>query len=206
MKNVNPWWDPVELINRLQTKKVNPQDLINRQRAIIVKYFMENQPEFSNIEIARLLGISDMSVHRWKKKALRQATWEIDDMDIKILAVALKKSKENLQRRAYAAQDNRLAWQIECEFISKMQDLGFVYKAPEKVAIAGRLEMETETGLKKFFGEIGVLSVEQFVLSLGKLCGDGDGDGGDGKDRSIEDRREVKGVLVAPGKSCLSKG
>ena len=131
MKKVNPWWDPVELINRLQTKQIKSEDLIPRQRALIIKYFQDSKPEFSNVEIGRLLGISDMSVHRWKQKALRQATWEIKSIDVNILAVSLKKCKEELQRRAFTSGGITglgLVWQIECDYIREMQGLGFVYK------------------------------------------------------------------------------
>lgn len=203
MKKMNIFWDPVELINRLQTKTFKQEDLIPRQKRLIIKYFMEYKPEFSNVEIARLIDMSDMYVHNEKQEMLRQGASEIESIDVKIVAVSLKKRKEELQRRALTVGDIRLGWQIECDFIREMQNLGFINKAPEKIAIAGRLEMETETGLKKFFGEIGVMSVEQFVLNLGKLRAGGDGDG---QDRSIEDRREVKGVLVAPGKPGISEG
>lgn len=205
MNKANPWWDPVELVNGLTTKKILPEGLVPRQKRLIIKYFLEHKPEFNNVEIARLIGMSDMYVHNIKNRLLKQGAWEIDAIDVKILAVSLKKKKEELQRRALNTGDISMAWRIECDFIKEMQGLGFVYKAPEKLAIAGRLEMETETGLKRMFAEMGVLSVEQFVLTLGKARGDGNGDGnGDG--RSIEGGKTIAGVLVAARKPDHTEG
>lgn len=132
MKDSTLTTDSLKLIEALQNKKINAEDLTSRQRKKVVLYFLENQSDESNVAIGRLLGITNQAVGQIKKQLLKESAWEIEDVDIKMLAVSLKKKKEEYQRRA-VGKDVRLAWQIEMDYIEKMQSLGFVYKAPEKI-------------------------------------------------------------------------
>jgi len=133
MKNSTLTTDSFKLIEALQNKKIKAEDLTSHERKKIVFYFLENQSDESNVAIGRLLGITSQAVGYLKKQLLKQSAWEIEDIDIKMLAVSLKKKKEEYQRKAVAGKDVRLAWQIEIDYIEKMQSLGFVYKAPEKI-------------------------------------------------------------------------
>ena len=121
-----------DLIKALQNKRIESSQLSSHQRKVIIKFFIEEQSDFSNNQIAELIGITNVHVSRLKHQSLKKAVWEIEDIDIKILAVSLKKRKEEYQRRAVKGNDISLAWKIEMDYIEKMQSLGFVYEAPKK--------------------------------------------------------------------------
>jgi hypothetical protein len=136
---------------------------------------MEEVSETSNRAIALLIGVSDLHVSRLKRDLLKKASWEVEHIDVKIMATAFKKKKEELQRRAMEGQDYSLAWKIECDYIAKMQDLGFIYKEPEK-HLVGSIELDMERGLMEYFEENGVPSVSQFIERMSQI-GDGNGNG-----------------------------
>lgn len=121
----------VELIELLQKKKVKPESLSFRERRKIIKYFLEEQSEISNTQIGELLAVTSQAVGQMKQTLLRNAASELDDLDVKLVAVSLKKRKEEYQRKAAKDQNYSLAWRIEIEFIEKMQSLGFIHKAAE---------------------------------------------------------------------------
>jgi len=123
----------VELIELLQKKKVKAEDLSYRQRRRIIKYFLEEQSEVSNTQIGELIGTTGQNVGQVKKHLLKEAAWEIDELDVKSLAVSLKKKKEEYQRKAAKDHNYSLAWKIEMDYIEKMQSLGFIHKEPENI-------------------------------------------------------------------------
>ena len=125
--------DVLKLIEALQKNKFSPQDLTLHQRKKIILYFLEEQSSESNRAIGRLIGISGQAVGQQKNSLLKNSAWEIEDINVKIVAVSLKKKKEEYQRRAMKKDDIRLAWQMEIDYIEKMQSLGFIYEAPKKI-------------------------------------------------------------------------
>ena len=131
----------VELIELLQKKKVNPESLSYRERRKVIKYFLEEQSEVSNTQIGELIGTTGQNVGQVKKTLLKEAAWEIDELDIKALAVSLKKRKEEYQRKAAKDQNYSLAWKIEMDFIEKMQSLGFIRKAADSINLNKPLSM-----------------------------------------------------------------
>ncbi len=122
------------LIEHIQNEKVKPENLSWRERRQIVKHFLEEQSEVSNAQIGALIGTSGQHVGRVKKSLLKEASSEIDELDIKLLATSMKKRKEEYQRKAAKREDYSLAWKIEMDFIEKMQSFGFVHKEAEAVA------------------------------------------------------------------------
>ncbi len=123
----------VKLIELLQKKKVKPEALGYRERRKIIQYFLEEQSEVSNRQIAELIGTSRQNVYQVKKTLLKNAAWEITELDVITLAVSMKKRKEEYQRRSVQKKDFSLAWKAEMDFIEKMQSLGFIRKAPDVV-------------------------------------------------------------------------
>jgi len=123
----------VKLIDLLQKKKVKPESLGYPERRKIIQYFLEEQSEVSNRQIAELIGTTRQAVGQMKKTLIKNAAWEIDELDLKLLASSLKVKKEEYQRKAVKKGDLTLAWKIEMEFIEKMQSFGYVHKEAEKV-------------------------------------------------------------------------
>jgi hypothetical protein len=171
------------LIKLLTDKKLAAADLQPHQRKVIVKYYMEEMSYVSNGFIGDMIGCTDVHVSRLKRNILRKSIWEIDDIDIKALALSLKKRKEEYQRAAHRAGNIGLAWAIECEFIEKMQKLGFVYEAPQK-HLVGSMEVNLEEELRKTFREMGVPGVNDFVQLVEQAR------------RSITERREAKRLMA----------
>jgi Fe2+ or Zn2+ uptake regulation protein len=125
------------LIKAIEDKKVKPSQLTTHQRRLIVKYYLEEQSHISNRTIANLIGVSDTHISRMKREVLKKSAWEIEEIDVKILAVSLKKKKEEYQRLAREKGDTKLAWDIEMDYIEKMQSLGFIFEMPKKTVHQG---------------------------------------------------------------------
>jgi hypothetical protein len=166
------------IIELLQKGRITGEELSARQRRVVVKYFMEEMTDQSNTSIASLIGVTDVHVCRIKRELMKRGMWEIESVDIKMLALGLLKRKVEYQRRAAETQNWSLAWKIECDFIEKMQSLGFVYKEPERLQV----QKQIDTGITEFMDEYGVPSVGKFFAALRELHEvDGEGDNGNGK-------------------------
>lgn len=182
----------MQLLDALATGKVDPARLTARIRKKIVQYFMEERSEATNRYVAKLIGVSDTQVCRIRRQLVRRSSWQIEDMDVKELATELKIRKTELQRRAIGSRDYGLAWKIECDFIDKMADLGFLKLPPKRVAVAHFYPQQLEQQLEEFFNEFGVPNAEAFLAQLRDIAG------GDG--------RNPAGLLVAPVESASPAG
>lgn len=185
----------VFLINLLQKQTLRPDQLSSHQRKVIVKYFMEEQSNFSNVEIGELVGVTNVHVSRLKRELLRNSLWEIEALDVEMLAVSLKKKKDELQRRAMQispSPDLALVWKIENDFIEKMCEMGFIKLQPARLLV-GHVDLGSlEIQLKEFFVEHGIPTAEAFVDTLRKAIG------GDGA--------EPVGLLVAGDQRTSTEG
>jgi hypothetical protein len=162
------------LIEQLDKGLVKPDTLSPRLRRKIVQFFVEEQSEATNRSVARICGVSDSHVARLKRQLIRSSSWMIDDLDVKEIATELKIRKTELQGRAIKTGDYGLAWRIECEFIDKMAELGYIAKVPDRVLVG---VVDLENRLKEFFNEFGVPTAEAFLRSLRELqSGNGRGD------------------------------
>lgn len=166
---------PLRLIEALDTKVIKPENLSAHQRKVLVKYFMENQSDITNAVLGQMIGITDGQVGRLKKELIKRAVWEIEEIDIKMLAAALLKKKQEYQKKAAKAGNYSLAWQIEKDYIEKMQELGFVYKAPAVVDL-NVVQTNFQIQIKELYRELGVPTREQFIALLEAARGNG-GDG-----------------------------
>lgn len=169
----------LNLIDLLDKGKIMPESLTPHQRKVIVKYYMESMSYVPNTFIADSIGVSDVHVARLKREMLKKSVWEIETIDIKMLAAALKKKKEEYQREAAKKGEYALAWKIECEYIEKMQELGFVYKAPQKHQFIPTELEEFRERMTEFYVEFGVPTPMQFVAQLKQIRGD------DGRNRKL---------------------
>ena len=163
------------VIQLLKDKRLKKDDLTPRQRKLVVKYFTEEASEFSNQNIADMIGVTDVRVGQIRQQLLKSAVWEIETIDIKMLATGLLQKKKQFQRRAVERNDFSLAWQIEKDYIEKMQSLGFVYKAPEKMDLVTK-QSDFERQLEEFLNAFGVPDVGEFIARLSN-GGPGNGDG-----------------------------
>lgn len=162
------------VIQLLKDKRLKKDDLTPRQRKLVVKYFTEEASEFSNQNIADMIGVTDVRVGQIRQQLLKSAVWEIETIDIKMLAAGLLQKKKQFQRRAVERNEISLAWQIEKDYIEKMQSLGFVYKAPEKMDLVTK-QSDFERQLEEFLNAFGVPDVGEFIA---RLSDGGPGNGG----------------------------
>ena len=143
----------VRILKGLEDGLIKKEDLTSHQRKVVVKFYLEELSHTSNRAIAEKIGISDMQVGRIKKFLLRHSVWEIEDVDVKMVAVTLSKKKEEYQRKAAKDGDTALAWRIECDFVEKLAALGFIKLQPARVLV-GHVDLENLQGqLKEFFVE-----------------------------------------------------
>lgn len=160
----------LHLINLLKDKKISPDELTPHQRKLVVKYYSEEMSYVPNSFIAEQIGVSDVHITRLKRELLKKGIWEVVSIDVTMLAVELKKKRDELFRNAVRAGDNGTAWRIECDYIEKMQSLGFVYKAPVDLHIR-RTDLQNQ--MKELFVAVGVPTVEEFLNQLGEIQGNG---------------------------------
>jgi len=170
----------LNIIHLLNTKQIAAAELTPHQRKVVVKYYLEEESHVSNVFIANFIGVTDVHVSRIKRQLLRNASYEIDQMDVRSMAVSLKKKKEEYQRKAATKEDFSLAWKIELDFVAAMQGLGFVYKSPDKHMLIGE-QADFRHRLTEFFHEHGVPTADQFFGLLEAVRGNG----GDGKVRGL---------------------
>lgn len=120
----------LKLIKRLDSGKVKPKELTSHQRRVVVKYFLEERSDVSDLKIGELIGVTGQAVRWIKRKLIDEAFWQIEELDIKRLATSLLRKRNEFQRRAAGDKDWRLAWQIELDYIKAMTDLGFIARTP----------------------------------------------------------------------------
>jgi len=162
-----------QLVEALDKGTIRPDQLTPRLRKMIVLFFMKEQTTIPGRQVAALIGVTEGQVSRIKHRFLRDYYFELED-DVKKIALGLKWKKDELQRKAMHAADYKLVWDIEMDYIEKMQSLGFVYEAPKKHLVGG-IVLDLEKQLKEFVNEFGVPTREGFLSLLRKAAG---GDGG----------------------------
>jgi len=155
----------VDIAQALERGQLDPSMLTARLRRKVVQLYMEERSEVPARRLAEMLGITPTQVHRIRRRLVEAAAWDLDDLDVKALAARFRLKKEELQRRAMAEGQWAVAWKIECDFIDKMAELGFIAKAPTRVLFA----MDMERRLKEFFDEFGVPTAAEFLRSLREL-------------------------------------
>lgn len=163
----------LDIIALLQKGQWAGKDLNAHERKIIVKYFYEEDSSWSNTAIAKLIAVTPQQVCKIKRWLKKVGVWEVEAINIEGIAIDLLKRKMEYQRKAVDGGDYALAWRIEVEFVEKMQDLGFVYKAPEKHLI-GNMMLDAESKMLQYFKERGVPNVDEFIRQLSGSNGDGD--------------------------------
>jgi hypothetical protein len=168
----------LELIGRLQRKEMTGEQLSPHQRKVIVKYFYEEDSSWSNSAIGQLIAVTPQHASHIKGMLKRIGLWEVEAINIEIIALDLYKRKMEYQRKAVDKEDFALAWRIEIEFVGKMQDLGFIYKAPQEHLI-GNMMLDAESKMLDYFKTRGVPNVDEFIRQLSGSNGDG-GEAGHG--------------------------
>jgi len=188
----------LKLSKLLQSGQLLPKQLTMHMKTIVIKYFMEEQSEFTNTEISELVGLDFNQVRYIKSKLLKAAAIEIEAIDVKLVAASLAMKKRELQRRAIDAHDYGLAWKIETDYIEKLQGLGFVYKAPQEIKVDTTVRSMTLIGrVEEYIERHGVQTVGEFARTVGML---GPGDGGDGGDGKVPGAMDVAGLPRDPEK------
>lgn len=201
------------MLEALKSGKMKAGELTPRQRRVIVTFLVEEQAPMTDVQVGRLIGVSSQQAGRIRNTVLRNASWEITELDVILLGTNLKRLKESLQRKALNPKpteriirqettpgigpeapqvqveekvvrveppDLALVWKIEREYIMTMQDLGFVYRAPEHKV----MELPVTSTLTDLMKELvrdgkGIPSRTAFLARLRELAS-GNGDLGEG--------------------------
>jgi hypothetical protein len=181
-----PDLDPMDLVSRLRQKQLDPDAMSEIQRMALVKYFMEEQSEFSNVDIGKMIGRHATQVGRMKRKIMIAGLHELDWLNCKTVIYSLLKRKEEIQRRAMAVGNLDLAWRTEVDFVKFMQEVGVIERAPVKHEFElGDKAANLMGRLEKYFAAHPAQTVEEFVIDTEiiediKAIGPGPSDKGNG--------------------------
>jgi hypothetical protein len=156
------------LVDALQKRLVDPAGLSTRLRRKVVQYYMEEHSEVPTRRVAEIVGCSHTHVVRLRHALAELAALDLDTIDIKRVAGIFKLKKDELQRRAMADHDWSTAWRIECDYIEKLQNFGYIILAPHRVI---NINIDLESKLKEFFNEFGVPTTEEFLARMRELQG-----------------------------------
>jgi hypothetical protein len=156
----------VTLVEALKAGTVDPTTLSWRLRRKVIQYYMEEHSEVSCRRVAEIVGCSHSHVIRTKQGIASLAAYDLDTLDVKKVAANLKLKKEELQRRAMGDRDWATAWKIECDYVDRLQAMGYILLAPHRVL---NLNIDLEGKLKDFFQANGVLSAGDFFEKLKAL-------------------------------------
>jgi len=112
-------------------KRIDPRELSRSWKGRIIAYFVFEQPEVPNTAIAELLEMTPSAVG-WRRRKIidGEARPELVNTGTYQIMARLTVRKDHLQRKAIAKEDYALAWRIECEYITKLQDLGAIPRTP----------------------------------------------------------------------------
>lgn len=181
-----------EIIKHLQEKRIQGSELGSRFRKMVVIWFMENQFEASTAQVAELIGTTTQHVATMKKTVVREAAWQIKDLNVTKLATKTVMFGTQVQKRMLRAGQLAEAWKVQMDMVKVLQSFGFITKAPERVeaklAILSKIEHEIKQkgvqGIATIFGNIGkAIEVEG---------GDGTGGGNGGAKLPAHDAGESK--------------
>jgi hypothetical protein len=168
-----------ELIKKLKNEEVEPGALDKYERKKIIQYFLENQLEATNYQIAQLLGISPQAVGRQKKNLIKSAAWQIGDLDVLQVATDLKIKAEQLQRRLTGNGDYMDAWKIQVDLIKTLQSMGFIIKVPRQIQIQAQVIEQINHTIQEGGGD----GLAEVLERLGAGSGNG------GKNKALPEHR-----------------
>lgn len=146
----------IELITR---KAFNPHSLTRKDRLQLVAFL--RQEGKSQYEIARFLGFCDKTIWRDCRDIKRNAAQLVDEISLRQVTGDLIKEADILINKAKKKEDYKLAWQIKVDLIDKLQSLGFVYKAPDKLEHSGEIK-SAETKIYNIINNLGSKEINDY--------------------------------------------
>lgn len=149
----------IELSELIQQKAFNAHNLHRKERLQIVA-FLRSQGK-SQYEIARFLGFCDKTIWLDCRDLKRNSAHLVDELTLKRVAGDLIREADVLVNKAKKAEDYKLAWQIKCELIDKLQSMGFVYKAPDKLEHSGEIK-SAETKIYNIINNLGSKEINDY--------------------------------------------
>lgn len=124
---------PVEVLRQLREGSIEPQQIGLQIRRNCVRYL--RYEGYTQQEIAEIFRVSRQTIIRDEKAIRSEQSVLVDDLDIDIIAGELIAIANNLTAKAIRNKDYSLAWKIECDLITKLQSLGYLPKAAEKLNV-----------------------------------------------------------------------
>lgn len=164
------------IIKALQEKRIDAASLPSSIKKKIVIYFMEYQPEASTAAVAEIVGWKPTTVRETRRALLRDAAWEIDNLDVQTLAVDFSRKTEIIWHHALAKGDLTTALRAAESYIDKLQSLGFVYRAPASIDVRDTRSSMKEQ-LQNLMASTGTPTVDEFIAQMRAIRQGGNGKG-----------------------------
>lgn len=142
----------ISMFEAIKANTLNPRSLKRNERLQLVA-FLRNEG-LTQEEIANLLSFCAKTIWLDCRDIKRNAARLINEISVERVGGELIREAEVLISKAKKAKDYKLAWQIRCELIDKLQSMGFVYRAPDKLEHSG----EIKTAEAKIFNIINAKS------------------------------------------------
>lgn len=128
----------INIFEAINTGILNPHKLKRKERLGLVA-FLRNEGQTQE-EIAKFLSFCAKTIWLDCRDIKRNAAQLVDEITVKRIGGELMREAEVLISKAKKAKDYKLAWQIRCDLIDKLQSMGFVYRAPDKLEHSGEIK------------------------------------------------------------------
>ena len=127
-----PLADAVFLLKKLQQGTMPKEELTVRQRYICAAYLMAEE-KYTHQEIADMLGVHRVTIHKYSQKMHRNASFMLDSLDERSIATMLIQKAQTASARLFRKGRETDALDIQFRLVDKLQSLGFLKKKPLEI-------------------------------------------------------------------------
>jgi predicted DNA-binding transcriptional regulator YafY len=128
-----------ELLDLIDTKKLNPKNLHRPERQNIVDTLRAEG--WGQARIANLLKCSHRTIRRDIRVLRDQQLPKLKEFTRERVAAETIAIADGLRQKAIAKGDLSLAWQITKELPTVVQSLGLLHKEPDELKLSGLVEV-----------------------------------------------------------------
>ena len=122
---------PVDILRQIKDGSIEPQQISLQVRRDCVQYLRHEG--YTHQEIAEIFKVSRQTIIRDEKAIRAEHSILVKDLDIDAIAGELIVVANNLMAKLIRNKDYFPAWKIQCDLITKLQSLGYLPKAAEKL-------------------------------------------------------------------------
>ena len=127
------------LLKLISEQKLFADKLTSHQRLVCARFLLTERKHTQN-EIATILGVSYVMVHKYKKKIQQQNEWMIDEIDERRMALDILQSAETASARLFRKGKDKEAFEVQRMAIDTLQTLGYLKRAP--VEFKGQITLQ----------------------------------------------------------------